>query len=649
MSIQEAPARAVGIWIRVSTEDQVQGQSPEHHEKRARAYAEAKGWHVATVYRLEAVSGKSVLPHAEAQRMLADVRAGSISGLVFSKLARLARNTKELLEVAEIFRACGADLVSLQESIDTSTPAGRLFFTMIAAMAQWEREEIAERVAASVPVRAKLGKPIGGAAPFGYRWHDGRLEPHPDEAPIRALLYELFDKHRRKKTVARLLNDRGYRTRNGSLFSDTTVSRLIADPTAKGVRRANYTRTDDRTKSWSLKPESEWVLIPCEPIVSEELWERCNAVLAGRKRGTKPARKSLHLFAGYAFCECGIKMYVWSNSPKYICSGCRNKIPVIDLEAVYREQLRSFLLSPDEIRAHRRAGDEEALAHEDLVKAAEAELAKITREEDRLYDLYLADSLSKEDFARRNGPLSERRRQLEDELPRLQARLDALRIGSISEATAIEEARDLATRWDSMSFEEKRQIVEAITDCIIVGLDDVEIRLMYLPSGNDADKATRPCRCGHLGDPALACSRAPRCAADYQAKVSGPLLDRIDLHVEVQAVAAADLVLPPPAEGSAEVAARVAAARRLQTERYAAHGLRTNAEADGDLLDAVARPDEPGRRLMGQAAEAMRLSARGFHRVLRVARTIADLAGREGVGRVHVAEALSYRRQAPRA
>src|SRR3954453_13449024 len=115
--------------------------------------------------------------------------------------------------------------------------------------------------------------------------------------------------------------------------------------------------------------------------------------------------------------------------------------------------------------------------------------------------------------------------------------------------------------------------------------------------------AMNPCRCGHLGDPALACSRAPRCAADYQARVSGPLLDRIDLHVDLAAVAAADLVLPPPAEGSAEVARRVGEARRVQTERYAPHGLRTNAEADGELLDAVATPDEPGRRLMAQAAE----------------------------------------------
>ncbi|TZG24925.1 YifB family Mg chelatase-like AAA ATPase [Sphingomonas montanisoli] len=158
--------------------------------------------------------------------------------------------------------------------------------------------------------------------------------------------------------------------------------------------------------------------------------------------------------------------------------------------------------------------------------------------------------------------------------------------------------------------------------------------------------AMNPCRCGHLGDAALACSRAPKCATDYQAKLSGPLLDRIDLHVEVAAVSAADLVLPPPTEGSAEVAARVAEARAIQTDRYAAHGVRTNAEADGTMLDDVATPDDAGRKLLAQAAEAMRLSARGYHRVLRVSRTVADLSGAETVGRVHVAEALSYRRRA---
>ncbi|VXD02771.1 conserved hypothetical protein [Sphingomonas sp. 8AM] len=160
--------------------------------------------------------------------------------------------------------------------------------------------------------------------------------------------------------------------------------------------------------------------------------------------------------------------------------------------------------------------------------------------------------------------------------------------------------------------------------------------------------AMNPCRCGHLGDAALACARAPKCAADYQAKVSGPLLDRIDLHVDVAAVSAVDLTLPPPAEGSAEVAARVAAARAVQRKRLAESGLRTNAELDGDALDRFASPDAGGRELLAQAAVAMKLSARGYTRILRVARTIADLAGTETIGRIHVAEALSYRRQPPR-
>ncbi|MGE5534330.1 MAG: YifB family Mg chelatase-like AAA ATPase [Acidobacteriota bacterium] len=160
--------------------------------------------------------------------------------------------------------------------------------------------------------------------------------------------------------------------------------------------------------------------------------------------------------------------------------------------------------------------------------------------------------------------------------------------------------------------------------------------------------AMNPCRCGRASDPGFACRRAPnaRCAADYQARLSGPLLDRFDLHIEVPAVTAADLILPPPSEGSREVAARVARARDIQAERYAAMGLsnvRTNAQAQGPILEQVAQAGKSGIALLKDAADAMQLSARGYHRVLRVARTLADLDGAETVGRVHLAEALSYR------
>lgn len=478
--------KPVGIWIRVSTEDQAKSQSPEHHERRARFYAESKDWQVREVYHLEAVSGKAVLEHPETQRMLKDIESGRITGLIFSKLARLARNTRELLDFADIFRDHDADLISLQESIDTTSPAGRLFYTLIAAMAQWEREEISERVAASVPIRAKLGKPLGGQAPFGYQWKNRALVPHPEEAPIRKLMYELFLEHRRKKTVARVLNEMGYRTRKRAKFSDTTVDRLLRDPTAKGLRRANYTKSLGDKKHWKLKPQSEWVFSKVEPVISEELWDQCNAILEQQRRnGKRAAKKPVQLFAGVAYCACGQKMYVPSNTPKYVCHECRNKIPIADLEGVFHEQLKNFFFSPSEIADYLNQADETIRDREEQLETLSNECQKVQQEMDKVYRVYIADEISIEGFGRQYRPLEERLNQLEDEIPRLQGELDFLKIQYLSSDEILAEARDLYSRWLSLKADEKRQIVENVVDRITVGKDEVAIDLCYLPSSSE--------------------------------------------------------------------------------------------------------------------------------------------------------------------
>ena len=169
-------------------------------------------------------------------------------------------------------------------------------------------------------------------------------------------------------------------------------------------------------------------------------------------------------------------------------------------------------------------------------------------------------------------------------------------------------------------------------------------RITY-PSRFQLVAAMNPCRCGMAGEPGYTCKRGDRCAADYQARISGPLIDRIDLRVEVPAVSAADMIGRRASENSAIVADRVAQARKLQAERFSQMGVacRTNAQASASLAETIGAPDAGGERLLREAAESLKFSARAYHRILKVARTIADLDGTQTVGRVHLAEAIAYR------
>ncbi|MCP5545644.1 MAG: recombinase family protein [Akkermansiaceae bacterium] len=491
--------RRIGIWLRVSTEEQVAGESPRHHEERARSFAKAKDWRVVEVYRLDAVSGKSVRDHPEAKRMLEDVKRGHVQALVFSKLARLARNTRELLEFSEEFREHGADLISLQESIDTSTPAGRLFFTIVAAMAQWEREEISERIAASVPVRAKLGKPTGGQTVYGYHWVDGELVPHPDEAPVRRLIYELYRKERHKRPVAMILNERGYRTRSGKPFTDMSVERLIRDTTAKGVRLANHTKSQGQNKAWTLKPADEWVRLPVEAIVDEDLWEDCNRILADVKsKYTRVRRKKpTYLFSGLVYCgHCGgtQKLYPQTGWDKYRCTKCACKIAKDDLEELFVEQLGGFLVSEDEVGSYLDTTEDDAKDREVLLEKTRKDLEKAQKREDRLYELYEQEAIGLDEFREKFGPLNEKKQQLVETIANLQEEIRILRSQNVSKEEVIKEGETLLEEWPDLDHDRKRDIIENLVERITVHKDRrVEFSLHFVPGQSLVNSQPNQC------------------------------------------------------------------------------------------------------------------------------------------------------------
>jgi site-specific DNA recombinase len=354
---------------------------------------------------------------------------------------------------------------------------------MVAVMAQWEREEIADRVRASVAIRAKLGKPLNGKSPFGYYWKDKKLIPHPDEAPVRKLMYELFVEFGRKKTVARTLNERGYRTRDGSKWSDTSVGRLIQDPTAKGEHRANFTRRVAGDKPWALKPEHEWVLTPVEPVVPKEMWLKCNQMLESRRtKLAKPAKRPVHLFAGFALRECGKKMYVPSNTPKYVCIGCRNKIPMADLEAVFLDELQNYLVSPEQVADYLNRATGAISEKLDLLNVLRGELPKVRQEADHTFKLSVNGTLTPQQFKEIFQPLDARRRQIEEEIPKIEAEVDLLKSDGLSSEQIMAEARDLHSRWPKMEHTDRRRIVELLVENIVIGQGEITLNLCYLPS-----------------------------------------------------------------------------------------------------------------------------------------------------------------------
>lgn len=476
-------SKPVGIWIRVSTEDQAKGESPEHHESRARTYAQIKDWDVVEIYRpggLKGLSGKSVMNDPEAQRMLADIKSGKIKALLFSKLARLARNTKELLEFSELFQKYNADLVSLGESIDTSTPAGRMMYTFIAALAQWEREEISARVAASVPIRAKMGKPLGGKAVFGYKWVDKKLVAEPEEAKVRKIMLGTFIEYKKLKTTAKILNERGFRTRNGGLFSDTTVRRLIQDTTCVGRLVLNTKKI--KGKGWAYKDKSEWVEVPVKPIVDINLWKKANEILKTRNQRRK-VKTVRHPLTGYVICKtCREKIYRCSAGyaePVWRCRKCNIKIKESELEKLFIGGLKTYQLKPEDIVS--KTDIEKNIEQiENTLNVSQTTIQKVQNEIDTVFSLWHKKIIDEMTLKERIKKLEERRNQLLEEIPKLEAKFTYLKVEQTNTQFTIDQVKNFTTLYDMMLYEEKRNFVENLVNQVEIGKKEVTFDLKYI-------------------------------------------------------------------------------------------------------------------------------------------------------------------------
>ena len=484
--MSEEKTKKIGIWIRVSTDMQSQKESPEVHEERAKSYAKAKGWIVKETYKL-VTSGKSVMDHPETKRMLSDIKEGQIQGIIFSNLSRIARNTKELIEIAEIFHKANADLISLTENIDTSTPAGNLLFTLIAALSQWEREEISSRVKASVKTRAKMGKSLGGQAPFGYTWlNKEELVINKDEVPIVKEIYNTFLCKKRLRTTARIINKKGYKTKKGKRWTATSIQRLLSCRTYKGEHILNHTKSRGEGKGWDEKPQDEWEICNVKAIISKKKWEKTNKILEKisekYKKCGRPARR--YLLSGLVFCEtCGSKMYGKTFRPSntvYLCNSCRRKIKLEKLDNFFIDSLNHYKFNTNDL-VFPVQSNENIYKVEEKMEFLNRQRISVEDKIDNLLEARRLDAINDDTFSERIRRLEERREQLKLELAKTEGKLTFLKIRKTSENYVENRIRTFASMFPYMTFEEKRDVIEEVVDRIVINDKQIRISLYYLP------------------------------------------------------------------------------------------------------------------------------------------------------------------------
>lgn len=492
-----------GLYIRVSTDHQVgRGASLGDQEERLRAFAEAKGWAVHDVYRDEGISAKDT-DRPEFQRMRRDIEHGEIDAVLISKLDRAFRHTKDFLEQTEFFDEHGVKFVCLDADIDTTSAAGRLFSTMRAAFAEFERETTRERVTEVMLSRASKGKWNGGPVPFGFSRNGKDIEVNSEEAVTVVEIYELMLEKGSFRGVTQALNSIGSLTRQGSLWSVESVKRILKNPIYYGAYA--YNRRKAKGKTSVRRPESDHIVIEgvYEPIVTKELFEEIQQIIRERRKIPPRSTNSPYLLTNIVRCEiCDSRMHGCRFTKKqsgktyryYRCYGRAVKGPAACpgnsingefLDNAIVGELKAFRINPDKLKAaarkHLDAFEKSAFPSANQRNEIQTNLRQLERKKGRLLELFEDELIMKDEFSNRREVLDAERDFLRGEMEAVEGKLSPNGLSGVDVESALSGIRNLAEAYEELDFNDRRELLRTLISHVVVGRHNIKYGIYAIP------------------------------------------------------------------------------------------------------------------------------------------------------------------------
>jgi len=489
-----------GLYIRVSTEMQKErGESLSVQLRRLTAYVESKeNWIVSERYEDAGISAKNT-NRSEFSRMMSDVENGKLDVILCTKLDRLFRNTKDFLDTADYFDVKNINFVCLEGNIDTSTPAGRVFSTMRAAFAQFERETTADRVRDVMKSRAEQGKWNGGPSPYGYKDENKQLIKDQKEILVTKKIYDLYLKHKSLRCVTHKLNNDGIKTRKNELWTVSSVKRILTNPFYYG--EIVYNKRSHSYKGqlkWNSKDKYIRGKGTYPTIISKELFDSVQIIIKQQSK-TTPRKNAKYLLSGLVYCsECSSRMHGQRSKEKHMyyrcyghiqkgiakCSG-KNAIRVDTLDKLLINQLKKSKINysdlKESVKDNAEFSNKDADSIKEKLQALESQLKKTQIKRQKVFELYEEGSINKKEFLERKTLTDNDEAFINKEIEELKAKLNKVDINLYDLDSTLALCNDLKEVYDELDFIERKELLNNLIGEIKVDKHHVDYTFQVLP------------------------------------------------------------------------------------------------------------------------------------------------------------------------